>query len=530
MIRDDVAYLFDLNDVPLYAFSENVLWETEDLKSSTNQLILTVPIDEGRGITTEQDIYFRGRMYTISETDHSKNDREITLICDERQAKLAGVNIPNFTIKDSTLAAAAQKALPERTGWKVLFAAEDTRTYNAELLNSSSMLCLRFLENQSGTRLMFDSAKKEISFVKDQQVFFDGVFRYGLNVSNITKNETQPQATVLYPFGKDGMTIEGFTDGKKYIENFDWYLSLGMTLQKAREKFTKESVWTDERYIYSGNLFRDAQKKLAGMAQPQLNYKLDNPEPGLSGIAISTFVYVQDEELKLKIKTEVGRIKRSKNPEEDEIELDYIPPSFGSVETEFTGDSSGKANETSYFLVKNQTDVTLGATPISVLVSSITVYSATAFEMGLAALLEVTTGGLLEGYFLMDGNKLPFEFKQTVAAGWHTLGIPFVTPGIQAGTRSLYVYMKMTTGAAKISKERCEFYVKAQGVYGGASNDRPDQTLQELIEQPPNIIMPALSDKGVIQYPIQNDAKFKDDVTQSVKMPETLETFTITFK
>lgn len=481
MIRDDVAYLFDLNDVPLYAFSENILWETEDLKTSTNQLILTVPMDEGRGITTEQDVYFRGRMYTISETDRNKNDREITLVCDERQARLAAVNVPNFTIKDSTLAAAAQKALPDRSGWKVVFAAEDNRTYNAELLNSSSMFCLRFLENQSGTRLMFDSAKLEISFVKEQQVIFDGVFRYGLNVSNITKNETQPQATRLYPFGKDGMTVEAFTKGKKYIENFDWYVSLGMTLDNARAKYTKESVWTDERYIYAGNLFRDAQTKLAGMAQPQINYKLDNPEPGLNDVAISTFVYVQDEEFNMKIKTEVGRIKRSKNPEEDEIELNYIPPSFGSVGTEFTGDSSGGKSETSYFVVKNESTKTLSVNPIPVLDTAITVFSPTAFEMGLAAMIEVTTGGLLEGYFLLDGNRLPLEFKQTVATGWHTLGIPFLTTGVLEGTKTLYLYMKMTTGAAKIDVNRCEMYVKAQGVYGGSTNDRPDQTVIERI-------------------------------------------------
>lgn len=482
MIRDDVAYLFDLNDVPLYAFSENILWETEDLKDSTNQLVLTIPNDETRGITTEQNVYFRGRMYTISETERNKNERETTLICDELQARLSGFNVPNFTIKDSALTAAANKALA-RTGWKVAFAAEDTRTYNAELLNSSVMLCLRFLESQSGTRLLFDSAKKEVSFIKDQQVIFDGVFRYGLNISNITKNETQPQTTVLYPFGKDGMTVEAFANGKKYIENFDWYVSLGMTIEQARAKFTKETVWNDERYIYAGNLFRDAQKKLAGLAQPQINYKLDNPEPGLSDVAISTYVYVQDEEFDMKIKTQVGRVKRSKNPEEDEIELDYIPPSFGSVGTEFTGDSSGKTSETSYFVVKNSSDIALNSSPTPVLITSITVYSATAFEMGLAAMIEVTTGGLLEGYFLLDGEKLPTEFKQTVAAGWHTLGIPFITTGIQAGTRNLYLYMKMTTGAAKISKERCEFSIKAQGVYGGATNDRPDQTVLDNVPQ-----------------------------------------------
>lgn len=528
MIRDDVAYLFDLNDVPLYAFSENILWETEDLKTSTNQLILTVPMDEGRGITTEQDVYFRGRMYTISETDRSKNEREVTLVCDERQARLSTTNVPSFIIKDSTLTAAAQKALPERSGWKVAFAAEDSRTYNAELLNSSSMFCLRFLENQSGTRLMFDSARKEVSFIKGQQFVFDGVFRYGLNISNITKNETQPQATVLYPFGKDGMTIDTFNNGKKYIENFDWYISLGMTKEQARAKFTKESVWTDERYIYVGNLFRDAQTKLAGMAQPQINYKLDNPDPGLSNITLSTFVYVQDEEFDMKIKTEVGRIKRSKNPEEDEIELDYIPPSFGSSGSEFTGDTTNTGTETSYFQVKNKDVLTLGVTPIPVISTSITVFSPTAFEMGIAAMIEVTTGGLLEGYLLLDGARLPTEFKQTVTAGWHTVGLPFLTTGIQAGTRSLYLYMKMTTGAAKIAAERCEFYVKAQGVYGGMNNNSPDQSVSDDVVFNKSIMI--IGDNAATKRMAPNENVIRDEVPLNSQPISINETINIVFK
>jgi len=511
MIRDDVAYLFDLNDVPLYAFSDNILWETEDLGGSTNQLILTVPISEAGSIKTDQDVYFRGRKYGISEIEKSKNEKDVILSCDEIQERLSEVNNPTFVLKDDTLTSAATKALARAFGWSVGFVAEDARTYNAELLNTSAMFNLRFLESQSGTRVVFNSVLKTVDFVKDQEVIFDGVFRYGLNVSDITKTETKPQATVLYPFGKDGMTIENFAGGKKYIENYDWYVSLGMTLEQARAKYRKETVWTDERYIYVGNLYNDAKKKLAGMAQPQINYKLDNPDPGTNNIVEGSFVYVQDEELGIKIKTVVGRVKRSKNQENEEIELNYIPPSFGSLETEFTGDSSGRENVTSYFLVKNQLDVTLSATPAPVVSSSITAYSPTAFEMGIAAMIEVTTAGLLEGYFLLDGNKLPTEFKQTVAAGWHTVGLPFITTGIQPGTRSLYLYMKMTTGAAKISKERCEFYVKAQGVYGGASNDRPDQSVIDDVKLSTAIL--SVGDKTDSEKQIPKQQTISDNVT-----------------
>lgn len=506
MIRDDVIYLFDLNDVPLFAFSENVIWETEDLSNSTNRLILNVPIAESSGIKTDQDVYFRGRKYTIAELEKSKNESEMLVICDETQVRLSAVNNPTFTLKDNSLAAAAAKALA-KTDWTVGFVSEDERTYNAEIKNESAMFCLRFLENQSGTQLTFDSVKKEVNFTKEQEVIFDGVFRYGNNISNITKSEIQPQATVLYAFGKDGMTIEGFTDGKKYIENFDWYVSLGMTLNEARAKYKKETVWTDDRYIYAGNLYRDAVSKLALMSQPQINYKLDNPEPGIQNLKIGTFVYVADEEFGIKIKTKVSRVKRSKDSEADEIELNYIPPSIGSSDSEFTGDSSSSGSETSFFVTKNQSDVTIGSSSTNALITSITVFSPTAFEMGIAAVLEVTSGGLLEGEIVIDGTILPTKIKQTVVTGWQTIGLPFIATGIQAGTKTLYLNFKMTNGSAKITKEQCELFIKAQGVYGGATNERPDQVIVEQIEIDHVQINVNDNSVNLVEFPIQNDTK-----------------------
>lgn len=243
------------------------------------------------------------------------------------------------------------------------------------------------------------------------------------------------------------------------------------------------------------------------MSQPQINYKLDNPEPGIQNLKIGTFVYVADEEFGIKIKTKVSRVKRSKDSEADEIELNYIPPSIGSSDSEFTGDSSSSGSETSFFVTKNQSDVTIGSSSTNALITSITVFSPTAFEMGIAAVLEVTSGGLLEGEIVIDGTILPTKIKQTVVTGWQTIGLPFIATGIQAGTKTLYLNFKMTNGSAKITKEQCELFIKAQGVYGGATNERPDQVIVEQIEIDHVQINVNDNSVNLVEFPIQNDTK-----------------------
>ena len=502
----DVLYHIDFygNVKPL---SDKAYWEIDYVKGSTNRLIVDAPLSDSFGISTEQEIIFKGRRFIITELQRERNSSTISITADEAQIELASKVIRKFTLKENTLAQSITKAVAG-SKWTVGTTFTGDKKYFAEIENKSAMYCLTFLARQSGGQLVFDSVNRVVSIVKDEEIIADVTYRYKNNMNNIIKKETQPEATILYPYGRDGMTIEALNNGKKYIEDFTWYTNLGLDIKEARARFSKEQVWEDGRYIYNANLFEDAKKKLSLLAYPTISYELDVAQVP-DNLDVNSHVYVVDEELGIKIKTAVVRIKITKGGQNNSLELSYVPPSLGAVfEDEFTGDSSNSASETAFFQVKNQSDINLSTAFSQVIISTVTVFSATAFEIGFTCQVESTAGGLLEGYWTLDGETI-YSFKQTVATGWHTLGVPFIITAIPEGTKTLVLNMK-TSGTAKISKEKAEMYVKAQGVYGGASNERPDQTISETVEF--SVVEFGLSESVGVLFEPQNNTDIVEQI------------------
>lgn len=478
----DVITLVSISGELLRPLSKKAEWELEEVKGSTNRLTVDIPLSDGFGVTTDQELLFRKKRYVIVEISRHRGSNSINIKADEAQIELSDRNIKKFSLKQNTLAQAMEKAV-SGSKWTVGYVYADSNTYYAELENKSSMFCLTFLENQSEGRLSFDSINRVVSMVKPSEETPEKTFRYKKNMEDISKNETQPQATILYPYGKDNMSIAHVNQGLEYIEDFSWYTALGVDINEARKKYSKEYVWQDDRYIYSSNLLRDAKNKLATMSHPQINYSIKASGLDAEGLSLNEAVYVVDEELGIKLKTTVSRLRICSDSSLNEIELDYLPASLGDAfDSGITGDSSGGSNTTSVFLVKNQSDVKLTATPQAVLKSSVTVYTSTHFEAGLSLLFEVTQAGLLEGYFLLGGERTGTEIKQTVSVGWYTIGLPFIVTQVQEGTADLDLYLN-TTGAITIPKEKAELYITAKGAYGGISNTRPDQTVTEYVER-----------------------------------------------
>lgn len=486
----DVITLLSMSGELLRPLSKKAEWELEELKGSTNRLTIDIPLSDGFGVTTDQEVFFRKKRYVITELSRYRGSSSITAIADEAQIELSDRNIKKFNLKKSTLENAVKKAV-SGSKWSVGYVYADDREYFAEIENKSSMHCLSFLESQSGGQLIFDSVNRVVSLVQVQETVPDKVFRYQQNMDDISKTEVQPKATVMYPYGKDGMSVASLNNDLEYIEDFSWYTALGVSLEDARAKYSKEFVWEDSRYIYAGNLLRDAKNKLATMSHPQINYKIKASGLEAEELSLNEAVYVIDEELGIRLKTTVSRLKLCKDSSQNEIELDYLPTSLGdAIYGDTVGDSTGGSNDIAVFLVKNPKRVTVNATPAIAVSASVSVYTSTHFEVGLSIMFECTKAGLLEGYFMMDGTKMPTEIKQTVSEGWYTLGLPFVITQIQEGTKHLDLYLS-TTGAINIEAERAELFVKTQGAYGGTSNERPDQTITE------NIVITPITVEGI---------------------------------
>lgn len=75
-------------------------------------------------------------------------------------------------------------------------------------------------------------------------------------------SNTYDYATVLYPFGKDGLTIANVNNGRNYLENYDY-----------TSKYIQK-VWVDETIEVPEILKKKATEYLNEIAQPKASYQL----------------------------------------------------------------------------------------------------------------------------------------------------------------------------------------------------------------------------------------------------------------
>lgn len=480
----DIITLLSHDGVPLRVLYEGVDWHLEERVGSTNRLEVEIPLNIGAGIFTDQELIFRDKRYIITEVARYRNSRSVELTADEAQVELSNRNIKQFTLTDTPLETAMKRALAG-SKWTIKEYLGTEHLFSASIEDKSSMYCLSFLAKQLGALLVFDSVNRQVSIISPADREINYTFRYGVNMEDVSKTETQPEATIIYPYGKGGMTIESLNGGLTYLEDFTWYTDLGIPLAEARKRFSKEYVWRDERYIYVGNLLTSAREKLAGMAHPKLNYTIKTAGHSVAEVGLNEQVYVIDEELGIKIKTTVVRKKVSKSKTADEVELDYLPPSLTDVLSEgAVADTSSSQNNEAIFLLKNKDPITVGPVYATAITSSVTVIASTYFQVGLVVPINVTTAGDLDIYFRMDGNLLPTRIRQSLGVGWHTLGIPFLITQVSEGQKSFDCYVAMSTGAGLIEAEAFELFITAKGALGGDRNERPDRRVSDEVTIP----------------------------------------------
>jgi hypothetical protein len=496
------VYLADLRGDPLRSLVGGVSWTLEDRDDSTNRLTVEAPLAQAEGVVVDQELLLAGRRFGIVSVGKSKSGRLAVIEADEVQAELASDPLPVYALDGAYLSAALAEALaPSR--WTPGQIDDNTGSYYSEFEGITVMDALAFLTQQSGLRAVFDSHSRVVHLRDMSRVEPDRVFTYGAGVSDIDKTDQAPTYTVIYPTGRDGLTIEGVNDGLPYVEDYGWYTAQGVPLDAARERFRRVEYWEDDRYIYDENLKRAALARLAVSAYPQIAYKVVADGAKTSGLELGSPVWVVDQELGLKLAARVAAITRTQDPSTVDLELGFLPPSQTSVQPggdvgdSNTGDAAG-----ALFQVKNQAAVQLGADPVVVLSAEINIYADTGLEVGVVAVAEIKAAGLLSGYFLLNGSKLDVQPKQTSAQGWATLGLPFMVTPVVAGPTALDFYLAVEGGSGVVAPLGAEMFIAARGAYGGIKHERPDRTVREDIRR--WLDLPALGDSAgaVVGLPV----------------------------
>src|SRR5690606_17259465 len=473
----DVPYLLDLDGTPIKALNNREHLEIEHTDNESSIMTLIYDIEET--FITEQQIVYRNNRYIISEIEQQKSSRTTKITAEIAYLELADKNV-TINSTDEVLEVIAQKAL-NGSKWSVGTVEDTTTKHNMNRADVSSLSVLRLLARIADLKLVFDTINFKVHFLNDDANDLGFLFRYRKNLADITKTTFAPKATTLIPFGKGGLTIESVNNGRRYVEDFSWYESLGYTKSEARRLFNKVHTFSDERFVYAGNLMREAERRLRTLAHPQIAYEVSVSHLD-KDIKIGDYGYVIDEELGIKVNVKVVRLIEYEDVNDNQIELNYLIPGLADVQE--TTDTSHYEQTLSTIVVQNESSF-VGDSNFKLLLSmTITNYASTHAQLGLVIVGQASTNTLLELYFDIDGRKHDFEVKQVVQPGYNTIALPMLFTQIQEGSHLLNVFLKVNNGTFTIERNNAQMFVQAENLQGGLATTMPRANVVEEVKFP----------------------------------------------
>lgn len=452
----------------------------EKVLHDVNVLKFVLPND--LTIEAEQEIIYKNSRYKVSKVVQSRAGRKIT----EVEAISAFIELNDKLAKKIefvglSLEVAANKILAG-TGWTVGSVPADGQTHSMSEENQTVHYLVRLLATLAGYEVDFDTVNKKVNFVEKIGKETSFIFRYRKNIKEINKTVAPVQATVIYPYGRGGLTIGSVNNGQEYLEDYSWYTDLGVPLAEAKKRFRKEYVWEDERFIYAGTLMRAAQDKLRELSRPQIAYEISVIDIDAGDLDIGDYCWVIDEELGIRLKVRVVRLELYPGQEwNNKIEFNYLIPGLMDSET-YVGSST--TSESDMAIVTNESDISVGTNYTAALEMSFSTYAPTNMQVGLVLVGTASTDLTLDGYFDIAGQKVGVPIRQKVFAGSNIISVTFLLTQIQEGSDFLRLFLKTNTGTFTVSKNESQLYIIGRNLLGGVSAELPRANVVEEVTYP----------------------------------------------
>lgn len=223
-------------------------------------------------------ISYRGTDFYISERNPMVNMEDggdyLEIVAEVNYLRLADhKKVGRFKLKNKRAKEGLQTLL-EGTGWRISQVNNPVTTYSMEAADQSVLSLIWQWAVVTGNEVAFNARQKTIQMIPTVGATLGVTFEEGRNLLSFKKTEVAPQATRLYPFGKNGRGIKAVNNGVGYIENYDYYTGLGMTEDDARSRYRKDEVWSDPTITNRNNLMTAATRRLEILSQPQTTYEV----------------------------------------------------------------------------------------------------------------------------------------------------------------------------------------------------------------------------------------------------------------
>lgn len=479
----NIVTVLDFNGNPVGALKNVLDIEREIVFDDVDTLFIRLAKGHGQ-LVMDQEIIYRHKRYIVAASDDDKgNNGEITEIEAEsaqielgRQKKT--VNLEAETVEDGL------EIILEGTGWTIGdIEDQDGYTHSMSLTDRSPLYLVRSWARLSRHLPDYDTINRVVHFRRDTVRNLGEAFRYGKNVKEIKKTTKSPVATVIYPYGRGGLTIEAVNEGRDYLENYSWYEALGIPLEVAREKYKKEYIWEDNRFIYPGYLMAEAERRLEVYSKPQVAYEV--PVSLIGDVNIGDYGYVVDEDWGIKIETRVVKLNLfDLRPWENKVEFNYLIEGIHDIEDEENISDIIETAEEKVIMAKNGETLEIGNALETLIQVSLTSYASFNAQIGFYLIGEASQPTLFSGYFLLGGNRVGPEIRQALNEGYNTISMTFIVPQIQEGSDFLEFIGMVEDGTFDVELEDLEVHVKGQNLLGAVSSKLPKANVVDSLTLP----------------------------------------------
>lgn len=215
-----------------------------------------------RHIAEETRLEYDGRYYNVKTINERSSISTVTAELDIDGFKDRVWT--SFKSTTATLTSILEKAL-EGSGWSVSGADVIPNRRTVELNDVNRWGVLDQLTNSTMFDIAYeiDNINKVLTVIRPLLINepTGTYFTDELNLKECThKGSTSELITRLYAYGKDGLSIALYNEGKDYVENHDYSDKIIST------------IWRDDRYTNAENLRDAAIEKLKTMARPVSSY------------------------------------------------------------------------------------------------------------------------------------------------------------------------------------------------------------------------------------------------------------------
>lgn len=473
----DVLYLTNAIGVPIRSIQNVYDIEMEHVLGGSSVLEFKANINEN--IQVEQQVIFRNERFIIRNIQQSKARRYSLFQCEASYISLSDriINVNKQTLSVYDIA----ETILRGTKWSAI-SSDDKRNHSMKNENISILEALRLLASISNQFIKFNSIDYTIEFVDYEKKDIGFILTYNNNIKDIIKTTSSPEATRVYMYGKSGLSMADVNNKKDYVQDTSWYKDLGYSDTDIQNNFIKEVVYTDERFVYAGTVKAEALSRLAVLSKPQISYETDVTMIDRD-VKVGDYGYVIDEELNIRVDTQIVKIIEYTDKARSKVELNYLRKGLiDSTSISSSVDTSEKTTLTT-LMTKNEQKLTIGTEYTTALRLAITNLSSTHAQVGVLLTGSTTIdNSVLDIYFTIDGEAMDTKVKQNMNLGFNTIGMPFIIPALQSGTHEMLMFIKNSLGNFTIEVNDLQLFIQAEKVDGGMTTKIPFAEYFERVE------------------------------------------------